>query len=165
MKRILAAVCVTMAANGAFAQNEEQKSVGAGPNPYRDCGIGAALFPSTNWAAVTSNVIWDIGTTAVTSATVSPETCQDPNRVAMADYIKGSYASLEVDLIRGQGEWVEGLTSVSGCSVGQTSAFVGAVRRGLREAYTSNSFADMSDYEKGAYVYHVADAASADCGA
>ena len=37
-------------------------------NPYTDCGIGAALFPNTNWAAVTSNVIWDAGTTAVTDS-------------------------------------------------------------------------------------------------
>src|SRR5688572_5993856 len=44
------------------------KAPGAGPNPFSDCGIGAALFPKTGWAAVTSNVIWDIGTTALTSA-------------------------------------------------------------------------------------------------
>ena len=48
---------------------------GSGPNPFTDCGIGAALFPDTHWAAVTSNVIWDVGTTALTSATASPETC------------------------------------------------------------------------------------------
>ena len=44
-------------------------------NPYVDCGIGAALFPNTDWAAVTSNVIWDAGTTALISATASEDTC------------------------------------------------------------------------------------------
>ena len=44
-------------------------------NPYTDCGIGAALFPNTNWAAVTSNATWDAGTTAVISATASEDTC------------------------------------------------------------------------------------------
>jgi hypothetical protein len=38
---------------------------GSGPNPYSDCGIGAALFKDTEWAAVTSNVTWDLGTTEI----------------------------------------------------------------------------------------------------
>ncbi len=51
--------------------NAANKAPGSGPNPFSDCGIGAALFKDTKWAAVSSNVIWDIGTTAVTSATAS----------------------------------------------------------------------------------------------
>ena len=47
----------------------DPKAPGSGPNPYTDCGIGAALFPNTHWAAATSNVIFDLGITAITSAT------------------------------------------------------------------------------------------------
>ena len=159
MKRVLATLALATLAATAGAQD-----AGSGPNPYRDCGIGAALFPNTNWAAVTSNVIWDIGTTAVTSATVSPETCQDPKRVAMADFIKGSYASLEADLIRGDGQWVEGLTSVSGCSNEQATEFVSNVRTGLRDAYRADGFARKTNFEKGATVYAVAESAAAMCG-
>ncbi|MBI3771765.1 MAG: hypothetical protein HY272_03590 [Gammaproteobacteria bacterium] len=41
-------------------------------NPWLDCGIGAMIFTETKWAAVTSNVIWDLGTTAVTSGASTP---------------------------------------------------------------------------------------------
>ena len=66
---------------------------GSGPNPFSDCGIGAALFPETKWAAVTSNVIWDVGTTAVASATMSPQTCSG-KQAKTAAFIYHTYDSL-----------------------------------------------------------------------
>ena len=45
-------------------------------NPWQHCGIGAAIFDDNTTAAAISNVIWDSGTTAVTSATISPGSCE-----------------------------------------------------------------------------------------
>ncbi|MCC5879985.1 MAG: DUF3015 domain-containing protein, partial [Idiomarina sp.] len=40
-------------------------------NPWQHCGIGAMIFDDNTTAAAVSNVIWDSGTTAFTSATAS----------------------------------------------------------------------------------------------
>ena len=68
----------------SMAQADVKAKPGSGPNPFSDCGIGAALFPDTSWAAVTSNITWDIGTTALTSATMSPGTCRAIARMTLS---------------------------------------------------------------------------------
>ena len=82
--------------------SDEHKVAGSGPNPYSDCGIGAALFTETKWAAVTSNVIWDLGITAITSATASPETCSG-KKVETAQFIIDNYDNLAEETAKGQG--------------------------------------------------------------
>ena len=72
-------------------------------NPYTDCGIGAALFPNTNWAAVTSNVTWDAGTTAVISATASEDTCSG-GEAQTAMLIHDKLEGLETDIMTGSGD-------------------------------------------------------------
>jgi hypothetical protein len=83
----------------------------AGPNPFSDCGIGAALFPTNDALATISNVIWDIGTTAVTSATASPETCSSKEAEAAA-FIFESYDELVVDSSHGVGEHFSTLMNI-----------------------------------------------------
>ena len=34
---------------------------------WRDWGIGGMIFSDTSWAAIISNIIWDLGTTATSS--------------------------------------------------------------------------------------------------
>ena len=98
--RVLAiAVPSLIFTTGAFAESD---SAGSGPNPFSDCGIGAALFKN-NAAATLSNVIWDLGTTALTSATASPETCSGKKTEAAA-FIFESYDSLVVESAHGEGE-------------------------------------------------------------
>ena len=63
-KLLLALILITLPLGTAFAEKKQ----GSGPNPYVECGIGAAIFPEVHWAAATSNVTWDLGSTALTSA-------------------------------------------------------------------------------------------------
>ena len=58
--KAIAAVLFTTVVTSTVTVAEANKTAGSGPNPYTDCGIGAALFSDTHWAAVTSNVIWDL---------------------------------------------------------------------------------------------------------
>jgi hypothetical protein len=106
----------------------------AGPNPFKDCGIGAALFENTPWAAVLSNTIWDAGSTAVTSATASPETCNNSNpEVKTSVFILENFESVEQDFVEGQGEYVAKLGDVMGCSVDETTKMVNEVRNDMVE--------------------------------
>ena len=72
------AVALTVMAQGALA--DDFKAVGSGPNPFSDYGIGAALFPTSDVGATVSNVNWDVGTTAVASAS---EAYQESNRIVV----------------------------------------------------------------------------------
>ena len=80
-------------------------SVGTMPakaaNPYSECGIGAAIFPKNGAAAAISNVIWDLGSTAVTSATLSPDTCS-AETVDTAKFILETIDNLESDVAIGE---------------------------------------------------------------
>lgn len=161
MKIFKALISATLMLNASVALSQiSEGQAGEGPSPYVDCGIGGALFPTTGWAAVTSNVIWDAGTTAVTSATMSPETCNGKS-IAMAEYVKGSYASLEMDIITGRGDYLNGLSQVSGCGAEPSEAFVTAVRTSVKKAL-SPEFA-MVEQDKQAMLFNAAYNASLSC--
>lgn len=161
MKIFKALISATLMLNASVALSQiGEGQAGEGPSPYVDCGIGGALFPTTGWAAVTSNVIWDAGITAITSATMSPETCNGKS-VAMAEYVKGSYASLEMDIITGRGDYLNGLSQVSGCGAEPSEAFVTAVRTSVKKAL-SPEFA-MVEQDKQAMLFNAAYNASLSC--
>ena len=84
-------------------------------NPYTDCGIGAALFPNTSWAAVISNVTWDAGTTAVISATASEDTCSS-GEAQTAMLIHDKLENLETEIMIGGGDIYASLSSAMGCN-------------------------------------------------
>lgn len=114
-------LCLPFSANAAS---------GGGPNPYSDCGIGAAIFGDTAWAAATSNVIWDLGITAIVSAVSSPETC-NAQQAATARLILETLPSLEQDLAAGTGAHLVALNQTMGCD----AASVDALNAGIRSAY------------------------------
>ncbi len=105
---------------------------GTSPNPYSDCGIGAALFPKSNIGAVISNVIWDLGLTAITSAVSSPETCNG-ERIKTAKLILQTLPELEQDVALGNGQYLAALNETIGCnSIAQNE-----VNSRLRASYAS----------------------------
>ncbi len=105
-KLIIASALLASFSTPTMAEGEP----GSGPNPFSDCGIGAALFKN-DVAATISNVIWDIGTTAVTSATASPETCNG-KEVEAAAFIFESYEDLVAETAQGRGEHLESLLQI-----------------------------------------------------
>lgn len=109
---------------------EAADGAGTGPNPYSDCGIGAAIFPTVGWAAATSNVIWDLGLTAITSALSTPDTCSS-QKVKTARLILETLPSLERDIARSNGKHLTALNDVMACSA---SARVSLAAE-LRESY------------------------------
>lgn len=143
----------------------ETKEPGSGPNPFVDCGIGAALFPTVHWAAVTSNAIWDVGTTAVTSATASPETCQGSKEVEAAQFILDTYDSLVEESSQGQGEHLMAVMSIMSCNVAAQGAVVSDIRQGMADHLMASGYDKQSKIEKAAALYSVVDAATQVCSA
>ena len=140
-------------------------SAGSGPNPYRDCGIGAALFSETHWAAVISNVIWDLGTTAVTSATASPETCSGAN-IETAQFIIDNYDNLVEETAKGQGQHLVAMLDIQGCNtVAQDGALL-ALRADVAQQVGATSYNSQGQIDKASNYYDaVTSAVSLNCSA
>lgn len=156
--KILAAAAVVACVSVSAPSFAQSKAPGSGPNPFVDCGIGAALFPNTGWAAVTSNVIWDIGTTAVTSATMSPETCSGKN-LAAALFINDTYESLAEETAKGEGEHLTTLLNILECDAARHPAAITNARASLSGQVGADGFESMSHIEKAAGLYDAMDQA------
>ncbi|MDK1285799.1 DUF3015 family protein [Pseudoalteromonas umbrosa] len=107
----------------------------SGPNPYSDCGIGAAIFPTQSAAAASSNIIWDLGVTAITSATMSPETCNAKN-TKVAKFIIESFDSLNEDTARGEGQHLNTLLEIAEVSEEQKGDVVAKLRANVAVSMT-----------------------------
>ncbi len=137
----------------ASSASAESKASGSGPNPYTDCGVGATLFPDTNWAAISSNVIWDLGTTAITSATTSPNTCNGKN-VKTALFIRDSYMQLVEEAAIGQGSHLTAALNLMQCGGAHDNA-IQAVRSSMGQVIAQPGYQAKGHMEKSADFYNV----------
>lgn len=142
----------------------DEKAAGSGPNPFSDCGIGAALFPKTPVAAILSNTLWDAGTTALTSATASPETC-NAKAVAAAAFINETYESLLDETASGHGEHLSAMLEVFGCSSSEKSIAVNEIRNDLKDQMKSDSFSNNKRLENVSNYFDIVSAAASSCSA
>lgn len=110
-----------------------------GMNPWTDCGIGAMIFPTTPVGAVISNVIWDLGTTAVTSAGVSKNTCEGKG-AKMAMYIGTTYANLEEETVQGEGQHVRAMLNMASCKPSAQDEILRSVRADFAQAVQSSAY-------------------------
>ena len=97
-------------------------------NPWHDCGLGAMVFPNNGVAAAISNVIWDLGTTAVTTNVSSQESCAS-EKAQTAMFIKSTMPSLEQEVAIGEGEYVTAMLELRGCELESHAAIIKAVRQ------------------------------------
>ena len=97
---------------------------------WRDCGIGGMIFSDTSWAAIISNIIWDLGTTATSSNISSPGTCMGKSAKAAA-FIHGSYANLMDDTVVGEGQHLVSLLNIMECSEFAHPGIIKSMRKGI----------------------------------
>ena len=136
----------------------QEKEAGSGPNPFTDCGIGGAIFPETGWAAATSNIIWDAGTTGITSATVSPESCNG-KKVEAAQFIIDNYNNLAEEAAQGEGEHLTAVLSVFGCAVSSHNTVISSVRTDMGKSVSEQSYTDQDLVEKASNFYSIINSA------
>ncbi len=134
------------------SQPTKNKSAGGGPNPYRDCGIGGALFSNPGWAAVTSNVIWDLGLTALTSATSSPQTCNG-KQAQVAQFIADTYVSVVEETAQGAGEHLTAMLELYECPAASHGQIVAAFRGDVGASVAQPEFASLTAIEKAEQYY------------
>ncbi|MCR9259018.1 MAG: DUF3015 domain-containing protein [Pseudomonadaceae bacterium] len=164
LRRTLLIIAVACMPATAFAA--EGKAPGSGPNPYSECGIGAAIFQDVTWAAATSNVIWDLGVTAIISAISSPETC-NARKVATARLILETLPSLEQDIAVGGGAHLTALNETMLCDSSVQTDLNAQLRGAYAQVVQEASYAQKSRYEKASALYgnvkEVVDASQGAC--
>ncbi|MCE0731800.1 DUF3015 domain-containing protein [Halomonas sp. G15] len=133
-------------------------------NPWQHCGIGAAIFDENGTAAAISNVIWDLGTTAVTSATVSPETCSS-KEVEVAQFVDQTYDQLAMETAMGEGEHLTAALGLMNCGAEARQGVVSQLRADLQEASAVAGYADQAHADKAYGFYTSLNQAAVDCSA
>jgi hypothetical protein len=129
---------------------------GASMNPWTDCGIGAMIFDETKWAAVTSNVIWDYGITATTSAVSSKHVCEG-KKVAAAFFIDTTYASLEEETASGNLTHTVAMLNILGCDNAAQAQIAGEIRSQFGSFVGSDAYATKSQSDKAQAYYFIVD--------
>lgn len=138
----LVAVMICFSMNSAHARNV-----------WRECGIGGMIFQNTGWAAIISNVIWDLGSTATTSNVSSADMCEGKS-ASTAKFINETYANLEEETALGTGEHLVTLLNVLGCDVQAHNAIIGAVRSDLQQSMSSPAYEGKSKIQKAEGYYN-----------
>jgi len=124
-------------------------------NPWTDCGIGAMIFSETPAGAAISNVIWDLGTTAVTSAGVSEETCEGDKEAVAARFVYEAYASLEEETAKGDGEHVRAMLSMMGCESTSHEGIIGSIRGDFRKVMSEPDYVTKTALAKSEGYYNI----------
>ena len=160
---VAAALTTSMAALADDDKKPVDKTPGSAPNPYTDCGIGAALFKETKWAAVTSNIIWDLGSTAITSATASPQTCSG-KKIEAALFIHHTYDKLAEETASGKGEHLTTVLNIFECDSAHHANAVHQIRGEMGHAVATPNYIDQSHIDKASNFYSIVEkAVSASC--
>lgn len=155
-KSIIGACAAIALASTAMATAAHAEDAKPQPNAYTECGIGAAIFNNNHVAAAISNVIWDWGTTALSSALSSPEQCSGAH-AKTAMLVGSSYAALETNLAVGEGKYLTALADTMGCDQSVRSSLYNDVRANFTAVATKPEFVDMSKEQKAAALYNVID--------
>lgn len=119
---------------------------------WRDCGIGAMVFPSTAWAAVTSNITWDLGLTATSSSTSSPSQCAGKS-ASIAKFINQNYASLEEQTVIGSGKHLVTVLEMANCKKSAHSQIVNDIRQGFMTQLNKESHQSLTETQKAEIYY------------
>ena len=153
MKRFLKGVLLTgvllVTAQAVYAaETKDMQGI------YEECGIGGLLFPRWPIGASVSNFTWDFGSTASTSGLTTPDACKG-GQAKLAAYIYQSYDSIEQDLAKGDGKYLDMLTLLSETTSEDKEVFIQAVRAKFREAVEKDGYSSLTRLEKAKMVFAI----------
>lgn len=122
---------------------------------YTQCGIGGLLSspvpsPVKEPLAVVSNIVWDLGTTAISSNISSDGTCAGKSEKVVA-FISDSYDNLEKEVAQGEGKYLDTLVSMTQPANMTKEAYVASIRADFASVAASND----SKYVKAEALYNI----------
>lgn len=125
--------------------------VASARNVWRECGIGGMIFTKTGWAAIVSNIIWDLGTTATSSNVSSDDMCEGPTASA-ASFIHETYTNLEEEVAVGEGKHLTAMLDMLGCS--DQTTIINGLRSDLSNKMSQPSYSTQTRLQKAEGLYN-----------
>lgn len=122
-------------------------------NAWTQCGLGAMIFNKTGWAAASSNIIWDWGTTATTSSSSSPSQCAGSG-ASVGVLIYENYANVEEETAVGQGEHLNAMLNLLKCDSSIQDELIQDVRADFLNDVKDSSYSKKSTLEKTEALYN-----------
>lgn len=125
-------------------------------NIFEDCGLGQWIAGGTGngWVAITTNVTWDLGTTATTSHLSSPNTCAGPS-FAAAKFINQTYPSLEHDTVQGSGEHLVTVMNILGCEESIQKTVSKEIRSDFAKQVSRTNDSTLENSQKAENYYNI----------
>lgn len=145
---VIAGVIMFTAPNSHAQETKDLQGI------FEECGLGALLFPEWAVGASVSNFTWDVGTTASTSGLTTPESCKG-GKARMAAYIFESYDSIEQDLAKGSGKYLDMLSALNETQAENKELFIAALRSEFQSVVANNDYSTLSRLEKAKLVYSI----------
>jgi hypothetical protein len=121
-------------------------------NVWKECGIGGMVFKKTGWAAVLSNVVWDLGSTATSSNISSDDLCEG-QAATTAKFVNETYASIEEEVAKGNGEHISSLLGMLGCNSNQQEMLNTNLRSALKLQMSSADYLSNSSTQNAEKFY------------
>lgn len=125
-------------------------------NLWRDCGIGHWIAGPT-WnglPAMTTNIVWDLGTTATTSHVSTPSICAGPFWAA-ATFINDTYPLIEEDTAQGSGEHLMAMLDILECDSSIKPNIVNDIRTDFASSVSQSNYGEMNQSEKAEVYYNI----------
>lgn len=124
-------------------------------NLWMDCGIGHWIAGSSlnGFPALSTNMTWDLGTTATLSQVTTPGSCSGPFHSA-ARFIQMSYPMIEQDTALGGGEHLYAALDYFDCSVDTNNKVITNMRSDLYDFVTDRRYANLSNSQKAEKYYN-----------
>ncbi len=140
---------VTLSAMPAYAKNNLDTV-----NPWTQCGIGAMIFKTHPVGAVISNIIWDYGTTAVTSAISSKGSCEGA-KVEAALIINETYPTIADETAKGQGQNLSAVVNLLGCNTANEALVINGIRTDFAILVSAKDYETQAQVTKAQNYYNI----------
>lgn len=121
-------------------------------SPWKECGIGAMIFEDEGNLAAISNIIWDLGTTAVSSKVISEDTCAG-SKAKTAMFIQQSYNNIIEETAKGNGEHVTAMLDLLEVNPAARQDVMNGVRADMADAVNQAGYANATTSEKAEMYY------------
>lgn len=119
---------------------------------YSECGLGAMIAPKNEGVAAVTNVTWDSGTTAISSDATTPQACKG-GQEKTASFIYDAYEHLERDLASGDGQYLDTLIALSGCTPESRDALGQALRIDFAQSVSALGYSHQNRFEQANGLY------------
>ena len=155
---ILGSLVVALALGTNLHAKDSDKSFG---QIYTDCGIGGLLTAPIpeggghDFLAVVSNIVWDLGSTAISSNVSSVDTCASGKKEKVAAFINNSYQELEKDLAKGEGVYLDTLISMAKPENMDNISYKTQLRSDFSNVVSSVDYEKMNQYQKSESLYNI----------